>query len=98
MQYLEISPRSTYCEWKGQGAYYSLQVGDRRAENVAWYYPEPTAAFAGIKNYLAFYPAPMDGCYVEGEKVESQPGQFYGGWITHDIVGPFKGGAGSWGW
>jgi len=98
MQYLVKSPRTTYCEWKGQGAYYNVVMGDKTLENVAWYYPNPTPAFANIKNYIAFYPAPMDACYVDGEQVEPQPGNFYGGWITSDIVGPFKGGAGSWGW
>ncbi|XHX80198.1 MAG: DUF427 domain-containing protein [Stenomitos frigidus ULC029] len=96
--YLIKSPRSTFCEWKGHGAYYSLAVGDKRLENVAWYYPEPTPAFASIAYYVAFYPAPMDACWVDGEKVEPQPGNFYGGWITSDIVGPFKGVLGSWGW
>ncbi len=97
-QYLISRPRSTYCEWKGQGAYYSLAVGDRRAEDVAWYYPEPTPAFASIANYVAFYPASMDACYVDGERVKPQPGSFYGGWITSNIVGPFKGAEGTWGW
>ncbi|MBD2074390.1 DUF427 domain-containing protein [Phormidium sp. FACHB-592] len=96
--YLIKSPRSTFCEWKGHGAYYSLAVGDKRIDDVAWYYPEPTPAFATIANYVAFYPAPMDACFVNGEKVEPQPGSFYGGWITSDIVGPFKGVQGSWGW
>lgn len=96
--YLVSSPRTTFCEWKGRGAYYSLVVGDKRLEDGAWYYPDPTPAFISMKNYVAFYPAPMDGCYVDGEKVTPQPGNFYGGWITHDIVGPFKGGPGTWGW
>ncbi len=91
-------PQTTYCEWKGRGAYYSVVVGDRQLINVAWYYPEPTPAFAAIQNYVAFYAAPMDACYVDGEKVTPQPGNFYGGWITSDIVGPFKGIEGSWGW
>lgn len=97
-EYLIKSPRSTFCEWKGHGAYYSLMVGDKRADDVAWYYPEPTPAFETIANYVAFYPAPMDACYVDGEKVEPQPGNFYGGWVTCDIVGPFKGSQGTWGW
>jgi len=98
MEYLIPSLRTTYCEWKGPGAYYTVVVGDRRAENVAWYYPNPTPAFVPIKNYVAFYAGPMDACYVDGEKVTPQPGEFYGGWITSDIVGPFKGVPGSWGW
>ncbi|MBW4582963.1 MAG: DUF427 domain-containing protein [Tildeniella nuda ZEHNDER 1965/U140] len=97
-EYLIKSTRSTFCEWKGHGAYYSLAVNEKRVDDVAWYYPEPTPAFAAIANYVAFYPAPMDACYVDGEKVEPQPGNFYGGWITSDIVGPFKGSLGTWGW
>lgn len=97
-QYLTRTPRSSFCEWKGQAAYYTLTVGDRTEENVAWFYPSPTAAFAGIKDYVAFYPSRMDACYVDGERVTPQPGDFYGGWITKDIVGPFKGSAGTWGW
>lgn len=89
---------ATYCEWKGEGAYYTVRVGDKQLEKVAWYYPKPTPAFESIRNYVAFYAAPMDACYVDGEKVTPQPGNFYGGWVTSDIVGPFKGEPGSWGW
>ncbi len=97
-QYLVPAPATTFCEWKGRGSYYSLVVGDKTAPNVGWYYPTPTPDFAAIAGYVAFYAAPMDACYVEGERVTPQPGNFYGGWITSDIVGPFKGEAGSWGW
>ncbi len=65
---------------------------------MAWFYPRPTAEFASIKDYVAFYPSKMDACIVDDEQVQAQPGDFYGGWITHDIVGPFKGGAGTAGW
>ena len=97
LEYLEPTPRSTFCEWKGNAAYLTLTVGDQRADNVAWYYPQPTATFADIKDYLAFYPSRVEA-YVDGERVQSQAGDFYGGWITVDIVGPFKGGLGTWGW
>lgn len=97
-QYLIPSTRSTFCEWKGAGSYYSVKVGEKTAIDVAWYYSNPTPNFAAIRNYVAFYAAPMDACYVNGEKVTPQPGQFYGGWITSDVVGPFKGEMGSWGW
>ena len=97
-EYLEPSAQSTYCEWKGQASYYTLQVGSRRAENVAWYYPEISPAYEALKGHVAFYPSPMDACYVDEEKVQPQPGAFYAGWITSNIVGPFKGGPGSWGW
>lgn len=97
-EYLIPSARSTFCEWKGSGSYYTVAVGDKQATDVAWYYANPTPAFADIKNYVAFYAAPMDACYVDGEKVIPQPGGFYGGWVTKDVVGPFKGEPGSWGW
>ena len=58
----------------------------------------PTPEFAAIAHYVAFYAAAMDACYVNGEKVTPQPGSFYGGWVTSDIVGPFKGEPDSWGW
>ncbi|HEY9643081.1 MAG TPA: DUF427 domain-containing protein [Coleofasciculaceae cyanobacterium] len=90
--------RSSFCEWKGQAGYYTIKVGDRVAENAAWFYADPTPDFAAIKDYVAFYPSRMDACYVDGEQVTAQPGDFYGGWITHEIIGPFKGIAGSWGW
>ncbi len=66
--------------------------------DAAWSYANPVAAFAAIKGYVAFYPAMMDACYVDGEIVTPQPGGFDGGWITRDIVGPFKGAEGTWGW
>jgi uncharacterized protein (DUF427 family) len=98
MEYLHSTSRSTMCEWKGAAAYYTIQVGDRTAENAAWRYPRPTAAFADIANYITFYPAQMDACYVGGELVTPQPGNFYGGWVTSDVVGPFKGQPGTMGW
>ncbi|MEB3293846.1 MAG: DUF427 domain-containing protein [Synechococcales bacterium] len=97
-QYLLPSPRTTFCEWKGQGSYYTLSVNGHQLPNVAWYYAMPTPAFEVIRNYVAFYAGPMDRCLVDGEVVTPQPGNFYGGWITQDIVGPFKGEPGSWGW
>lgn len=96
MQYLQPSARQTFCEWKGSGSYYNVVVGDQILTDVAWYYANPTPQFQAIQNYVAFYAAPMDRCLVNGEVVTPQPGQFYGGWITSDIVGPFKGEPGSW--
>ena len=86
------------CEWKGAASYHTLVVGDRTVEHAAWSYPRPTPAFAPIAGYLAFYPSKMDRCLVDGVPVQAQPGDFYGGWITPDVVGPFKGDAGTWGW
>lgn len=98
MEYLIPTGGGSFCEWKGRASYYSVEINNRRVENAAWYYPNPTASFAAIKNYVAFYAQKMDACYVDGELVTPQPGNFYGGWITSDIVGPFKGEPGTQGW
>ena len=98
MEHLRPASRSSYCEWKGRAAYYTLSVGEKQAENAAWYYPDPTPGLEAIEGHLAFYPHLMDACYVDGERVQAQAGGFYGGWITSDIVGPFKGESGTWGW
>ena len=73
-------------------------MNEKVAWRVAWSYAQPTAAFSNIKDHLAFYAWAMDACLVDGEKARPQPGNFYGGWITEDIVGPFKGEPDSWGW
>jgi uncharacterized protein (DUF427 family) len=97
-KYLIARPRGSICEWKGRATYFAVCVGDRQANDAAWAYLDPLAAFAQIRNYVAFYAGPMDRCLVEGEVVTPQPGGFYGGWITPDVVGPFKGIPGSMGW
>jgi uncharacterized protein (DUF427 family) len=89
--------RRTVCEWKGEASYYDVVVDGRRVERAAWTYPSPTAAFEPIKGYVAFYPAKLD-CSLDGEQVQAQEGGFYGGWITSEVEGPFKGGPGSSGW
>jgi uncharacterized protein (DUF427 family) len=89
---------SSWCEFKGQAKYWSLNVGGQQAENAAWSYPSPSPAFAEIAGYLAFYASRVDECWVDEERVQPQQGDFYGGWITSRIVGPFKGGAGTRGW
>ncbi len=95
---LQLTASATICEWKGRAVYYTLIVGDRRAIKAVWSYPDPTPRFAPLRDYLAFYPSKMDRCCVDGEQVTAQPGDFYGGWITREIVGPFKGDPGTWGW
>ncbi|MDX1498734.1 MAG: DUF427 domain-containing protein [Woeseiaceae bacterium] len=86
---------SSVCEWKGAASYFAL----RRAPGipVAWTYPRPRARYARLKDYVAFYPGRV-ACFVEGVRVEPQPGRFYGGWITPDVVGPFKGSPGTGYW
>ena len=92
MDYFKPTSRHTYCEWKGEASYYTVAAGDKTAPNAAWYYPDPTPGYEDLKDYIALYPGRMDECRVDGEAVQPQPGDFYGGWITKDIVGPFKGG------
>jgi len=98
MEHLRPSSGTSYCEWKGRAGYYDLVTEERTEERAAWYYPSPTPSFRDLKDYVAFYPSKMDACWVGGEKVEAQEGDFYGGWITANIVGPFKGAPGTWGW
>lgn len=98
MKYLTENSHSSFCEWKGRAGYYDLQTGGNSIDNAGWFYSNPSRNFAAIKNYIAFYASKMDACYVDDEPVKTQAGDFYGGWITKDIVGPFKGDAGTWGW
>jgi uncharacterized protein (DUF427 family) len=95
---LEGSSRSSFCEWKGRARYHSIKVGDRRSPDAAWSYPDPSPMFEMIRDHLAFYPSRVDECTVDGEVVRSQPGDFYGGWITDEVVGPFKGDPGTMSW
>lgn len=97
-EFLTPYNRRTWCEWKGEANYFNVEVNDRKAEGVAWYYPHPVKRYADLANHVAFYPSRMEKCLVDGEVVEAQPGDFYGGWITSDIVGPFKGTPGTMGW
>ncbi|NJR79999.1 DUF427 domain-containing protein [Sphingomonas corticis] len=95
---LRRSERRSFCEWKGEAVYWHLVVGDAVLRDVAWSYPDPTAAFAILRDHLAFYAGPLDRCTIDGAVVRPQPGGFYGGWITADLAGPFKGVPGSLGW
>jgi uncharacterized protein (DUF427 family) len=97
-EYLREETRHTYCEFKGTASYYSVSVNGKKAMSAAWYYPNPTTGFEAIANYVAFYPQHMDACYVDNEKVQQQESNFYGGWITSEIVGPYKGAPGTSGW
>lgn len=95
---LKPNRRRSFCEWKGEAVYFDLVMEGQRVPDVAWSYPQPTAPFAAIAGHFAFYPAPFDTVLVDGEPVRPQPGGFYGGWITPDIAGPFKGVPGSRWW
>lgn len=97
-EFLRPAHRRSFCEFKGEAQYWHIKVGDREAPNAAWSYPSPSPGFAAIRDHVAFYPSLMDACYVDEEQVQPQAGDFYGGWVTSDIEGPFKGGPGTKGW
>ena len=88
----------SFCEWKGRAHYFTVRGGDRTEADAAWGYETPHEAFEPIRGYIAFYAGRMDACFVDGEEVLAQPGGFYGGWITTNIAGPFKGAPGTRGW
>lgn len=92
------SEHTTFCEWKGEGSYYDIMLNGKFVADAAWYYNKPKRGFEAIRGYPAFYAQKMDRCLVDGIEVEPQPGGFYGGWVTPEIVGPFKGEEGTWGW
>ena len=87
--------RSTTCEWKGVATYADIVVGDRIVPRAAWSYPDPTERFAELRGHWAFYAQTADECWVDDERVAPNEGDFYGGWITANVTGPFKGGPGS---
>jgi uncharacterized protein (DUF427 family) len=97
-EFLQASARRSHCEFKGLAHYWHVRVADREARHAAWSYPQPQPGYETIRHHFAFYPSLMDACYVDEEKVQPQPGDFYGGWISSDIRGPFKGGPGTQGW
>lgn len=100
---LEPGKTRTICEWKGVARYWDVHVIDEEggglvAEDAAWSYPNPKEGYEMLEGYFAFFAGPMDRCTVGDERVVPQPGDFYGGWITSDLVGPFKGGPGTEAW
>ena len=97
-RFLLPSSRRTWCEWKGEAHYWILRVGNRESVNAAWSYPSPTPSFGAIRDCLAFYPTRVEACFVGDEQATAQEGDFYGGWITSNVRGPFKGGPGTSGW
>ena len=89
---------SSFCEWKGVATYLDLLGGDVTAPRAGWTYREPTSGFAEIAGAVALYPSAVDSCTVDGKHVRPQEGGFYGGWVTDDVVGPFKGAPGTLRW
>lgn len=98
MEFMFHSSYHSYCEWKGTASYYTIKVNGRSASRCAWTYFSPEQTYRTMAGYIAFYPSVMDQCLVDGESVRAQSGDFYGGWITSMIVGPFKGDPGTAGW
>ena len=98
MDQLVANGYRTFCEWKGEARYFDLHSDGQIIRNVAWSYPQPSAAFEHIRDHLSFYASRVEACYVNDERVQAQEGDFYGGWITANLVGPFKGAPGTTGW
>lgn len=94
----EIPVQRTYCEFKGAARYWAVTGGDTTMRGAAWDYPEPASGYEELRDHVAFHPRLMERCTVDGEVATSQQGDFYGGWITSRVVGPFKGGEGTRGW
>ena len=96
--HLVLTRTHTWCEWKGEASYFTVEVGDRRVVDAAWTYVDPAPVFEAIRGHVAFYAQLMDRCLVDDEVVQANAGSFYGGWITSKVVGPFKGepGTGHW--
>ena len=95
--FLQPVDTTTFCEWKGSARYVDVVVpGAVPLREVGWWYPRST--YPALTDRVAVYAGPFDEITLDGERVTPQPGGFYGGWITAEVVGPFKGGAGSWGW
>lgn len=97
LELLRKESKSSFCEWKGQASYWSVLLDGQVVEGAAWGYEKPQPKFDAIRDHLAFYPDRLE-CFVDGERVQAQKGGFYGGWITNNIAGPFKGGRNTQGW
>ena len=97
-RFLEPSSRTSMCEWKGRATYADVVADGRRAAESCWTYRSPTAAFEPIRDHWAFYAQTLDECWVDDERVDGNEGSFYGGWITANVTGPYKGGTGTMFW
>jgi len=95
---LRLSRRRSFCEWKGEAIYFDVVVNGDTLHDAAWSYPDPHPAFSCLRDCVAFYAGPFDDCFVDDERVTPQPGNFYGGWVTSHVAGPFKGAPGSSFW
>lgn len=95
---LRAANGSSFCEWKGAASYVDVVVGIHVASEAGWFYPDASERYAALADHVAFYAGRVDRCTVGGEVVEPQAGGFYGGWITREVVGPFKGSPGTHWW
>jgi hypothetical protein len=82
---------TSFCEWKGVASYLDVVGGDRRESGRRLDLRRSRVRVRRPAGAVAVYPARMDSCTVDGERVRPQDGGFYGGWVTDDVVGPFKG-------
>lgn len=89
---------TTWCEFKGEATYLDALIRGRRFPTVAWTYRDPASRYGVLHDHVAFYPGRVDGAWLDDERVRAQPSDFYGGWITDEVVGPFKGPVGTAGW
>ncbi|MGO9909356.1 MAG: DUF427 domain-containing protein [Solirubrobacteraceae bacterium] len=88
----------TWCEFKGAAHYLDAIADGRRAHGVAWSYAAPRSGYESLRDHVAFYPGRVDAAWLDDERAQAQPGDFYGGWITGELIGPFKGPPGTQGW
>ena len=95
---LERGRGGSWCEWKGAATYWDVVLEGRSWAGIAWSYEDPSPGYEHLRGAVAFYPGAVDRALVDGEQARPQPGGFYGGWITDDVVGPFKGAPGTLGW
>ena len=95
---LETSERRTFCEWKGVAEYAHIVVGDERVVDACWTYPSASAAYEDLRGHWAFYAQKADECWIDDERVTSNEGSFYGGWVTANVTGPYKGAPGTSHW
>jgi uncharacterized protein (DUF427 family) len=95
--FMHKTTKTTFCEFKGLSSHFTVEVADLKVVNGAWYYASPTPSYIDLKHHVAFYPSKFE-CYVGGERAQAQYGDFYGGWITSNVVGPFKGEPGTLNW
>ena len=98
MNLLQTNKSNSFCEWKGIANYIDLHLGKIKILNIGWFYNSPKKEFQPIKDYISFYASKTEKCIVNGEIVKKQEGEFYGGWITKNLIGPFKGARGTSFW